>query len=610
MPRFSLDDAVKLAASLEKVGDFAKAREIYTKLLQATPGHSQTQAALDAVDEKQRRFAALSEPPRDTLGELSALLARKDLRRLRAHCEMLVRQFPTDYNLWILFGSACRFLRDMKAAADAYRTAARLRPYSGTAFEYLGDALGGQVDVEGALEAYSRALALEPDNAKVRNQTLCLRGHLGDWSALDELEESRAEDEAAWMGIEPFKMLALKDDLDDHARRTRAFAKRQAAPPILPPQNWSVSGADRIRIGYYSADFGNHPVMHLMSGVFREHDRSRFEVFAFSLGSDSDYDLRNQLKQDVEHFVDLRGQTTPAIVQRARAERIDIAIDLMGYTINAPTESFAARLAPVQINFLGYPGTMGAEFMDYIIGDRVLIPEADQSAYAEDVLYLPNSYMPADNRRTIGAPTRRSDHGLPDDAFVFCCFNQVYKFGPREFDIWMRLLKQVEGSVLWMKQPRPQAVENLRREAQARGVDPERLLFCGRLDHAEHIERHRHADLFLDTFNFNAHTTANEALWAGLPVVTRAGRQFSARVAASLLSAAGLPELITDTDEAYESLILDLATHPERLTAIRQKLQTNRDTCALFDTQRYTRDLEKALRGAHEHRLRATLSGR
>ena len=285
-----------------------------------------------------------------------------------------------------------------------------------------------------------------------------------------------------------------------------------------------------------------------------------------------------------------------AIADLARGHELDIAIDLKGYTRQSRPGLFALRLAPVQIAYLGYPGTMGADFIDYLIADPVVIPDGEKRFYTEKLLFLPNSYQPNDNRREIAqAGSSRADFGLPGDGFVFCCFNQNYKITPREFDIWMRLLGRVDGSVLWLLRSNEWAEANLRREARARGIDPDRLVFAGKLPHGEHLARHAHADLFLDTFNVNAHTTASDALWAGLPIVTRAGRQFAARVAASLLAAVGLPELIAGTDEAYEALALDLATDPDRLAAIRAKLAANRLSQPLFDTVGYTRDFEAAL---------------
>lgn len=289
------------------------------------------------------------------------------------------------------------------------------------------------------------------------------------------------------------------------------------------------------------------------------------------------------------------------MAQLARDEGIDIAVDRGGYTRNARTGIFARRAAPIQVNFLAYPGTMGAPFIDYIVADKTLIPEASRKFYSEKVIYLPHCYQPNDDTRPIAerCPSR-AEAGLPETGFVFCCFNNSFKISPAEFDIWMRLLLRVEGSVLWLFRANPSANRNLAREARKRGVDPDRLVFADRLPPAEHLARHRLADLFLDTFNYNAHTTASDALWTGLPLVTKRGKGFAARVAASLLTATGLPELITTTDAAYEALALALASDPEKLQAVKAKLRASRATAPLFDSALFTRHLEQAYRRIHD----------
>jgi predicted O-linked N-acetylglucosamine transferase (SPINDLY family) len=311
--------------------------------------------------------------------------------------------------------------------------------------------------------------------------------------------------------------------------------------------------------------------------------------------------MRQRLAKTFDCFIDAQDMSDKDISLRARQDKIDIAIDLNGYTQNARTGIFAYRAAPIQINFLGYPGTLGAEFMDYIVADRFLIPGENQKHFNEKPLYLPNTYMPTDDSRELSQkPMNRSDMGLPDDAFVFCCFNNNYKISPAEFDIWMRLLTKVENSVLWLRQSNQFSHINIKNEAQKRKVDPSRIVFADKLPMDEHLARHRLADLFVDTFAFNAHTTATEALWAGLPVVTKIGLGFAARVAGSLLNAVGLPELVTETERDYEALILELATNPTKLTRIKNKLATNRLTQPLFNTELYTKHLESGYLQAYE----------
>lgn len=425
-----------------------------------------------------------------------------------------------------------------------------------------------------------------------------------DWSAHDEF--AAAADRLGLTGdaVTPFSMLAFEDNPERQAQRSRHYAQTSFPHDPLPLPAKPERQPRRLRIGYFTANFREHAMAHLMAGMLREHDRTRFEIIAYSYGAARGEEMREKVMESVDRFIDIHTMTDRAVVDLVRRDEIDIAIDLQGYTQRSRSRLFAWRLAPVQINFLGFPGTMGADFIDYIIADRIVIPEAAEQFYSEKPVCLPHSYFPTDNQQRIdGANTERRDFGLPDDGFVFCCFNQNYKIGPREFDIWMRLLGKVDGSVLWLLRSNRWVEANLRREASARGIDPARLIFAEKLPNAEHLARHRHADLFVDTFNVNAHTTATDALWTGLPVVTKAGRQFAARVAASLLSAVGLPELITETEEEYEALVLELATAPERFAAVRSKLATNRLTEPLFDTARYTRDFEAALEGTYRQRL-------
>jgi predicted O-linked N-acetylglucosamine transferase (SPINDLY family) len=290
------------------------------------------------------------------------------------------------------------------------------------------------------------------------------------------------------------------------------------------------------------------------------------------------------------------------IFELASSDNLDIAIDLKGYTKDMRLSPFANGLAPVQISYLGYPGTLGTDFIDYIIADPILIPEGKRQYYSEQIIYLPNTYQPTDNTRAIsGKVITRENMGLPSDGFVFCCFNNNYKISPKEFDIWMCLLNKVEGSVLWLLKSNKWAECYLKKEAKARGISGDRLIFAEKLVNSEHLARHSLADLFLDTFNVNAHTTATDALWAGLPVVTKVGLGFAARVAGSLLNAVGLPELITETEKDYEALILELATNPKKLSEVKEKLANNRLTQPLFNTELYTKHLENGYQQAYQN---------
>jgi predicted O-linked N-acetylglucosamine transferase (SPINDLY family) len=365
-------------------------------------------------------------------------------------------------------------------------------------------------------------------------------------------------------------------------------------PPVARPLwNGEVYDHDRIRIGYFSADFHDHPTAHLMSELFELHDRNAFDVTAFSFGPPSNDPMRQRLEKAFEHFVDVRTHSDYEIAALARSMEIDIAIDLKGFTQNARLGIFAHRFAPVQVNYLGYPGTMGASYIDYLIADPILIPEEDRQYYAEAIAWMPNSYQVNDSKRAIAETAfTRQQLGLPESGFVFCCFNNNYKILPDVFDCWMRLLHLIEGSVLWLLEGNPQSTDNLRLHGKSRGIDEHRLVFAPRMDQTEHLARQANADLFLDTLPCNAHTTASDALWAGLPLITCVGNTFAGRVAASLLHAVNLPELITYSIADYEALALTLARDKLRLSAIRDTLLRNRTTTSLFNTRQYAMDLE------------------
>jgi predicted O-linked N-acetylglucosamine transferase (SPINDLY family) len=351
----------------------------------------------------------------------------------------------------------------------------------------------------------------------------------------------------------------------------------------------------KLRIGYFSADFHDHACMHLLAGVFEQHDRLRFELTMLSYGPDSNDAMRKRLRSACTDFVDVRRLPDIEIARLARKRKIDIAVDLNGYSRDGRSGIFALRAAPVQVSFVGYPGTMGAGYIDYLVADRIVIPEHTQLHYREKIVRLPNSYQPNDKSRRISdRECSREEYGLPPSAFVYCCFNNSYKITPTVFESWMRILRRVDSGVLWLLEDNPIAKNNLQREAVRHGVDGGRLIFTPRTELSGHLARHRVADLFLDTLPYNAHTTASDALWSGLPVLTLAGEAFASRVGASLLQSVGLPELIASTPLEYETAAVELAMDSPRLRGIKQKLAHNRLAAPLFDAVSFTRGLESA----------------
>jgi predicted O-linked N-acetylglucosamine transferase (SPINDLY family) len=361
-------------------------------------------------------------------------------------------------------------------------------------------------------------------------------------------------------------------------------------PPILTP---AKSASQKIRVGYFSADLHSHATALLLAGVLESHDREKFEWIAFSFGPDDPSPLSQRVRSAFDRFVDVRTYGDRMVAMLAREMGIDIAIDLKGFTQDSRAGIFAERAAPIQVNYLGYPGSMGAPYMDYLIADETVIPPSSQIHYTEKVVYLPGCYQPNDSQRTISPhASTRQELGLPTEGFVFCCFNNNYKITPTTFDVWMRILQQVPGSVLWLLKDTPDAALNLQREAAHRGVDAQRLVFAERMPNAEHLARHRMADLFLDTWPYNAHTTASDALWAGLPLLTLQGNTFPGRVASSLLRNLQLPELITEEVQAYEAMAIRLATTPDLLSVLRSRLNAVKHDSTPFKPAQHAKELE------------------
>jgi predicted O-linked N-acetylglucosamine transferase (SPINDLY family) len=393
----------------------------------------------------------------------------------------------------------------------------------------------------------------------------------------------------------PYAIVAIPSSPAEQLQCAKRYVQDQPAHP--PLWQGEAYAHDRFRVAYLSADFNEHPTAYLTAGLFEQHDRSRFEITALSFGQNDNSPARRRLEAAFEHFIDVGGNSDQEIAELMRRSEIDIAVDLMGFTQDHRLGVLARRAAPIQVNYLGYPGTTGAPYMDYILADATVIPEDHDAFYAERVVRIPGTYQINDNRRAIGQRTpTRGECGLPQNAFVFCCFNNPQKITPEIFDIWMRLLQATEGSVLWLITGIAKAAANLRLEAEKRGVAPERLIFAPKASVADHLARHRLADLCLDTLPYNAHTTASDALWAGLPVLTCLGETFAGRVAASLLKAIGLDALITRTLGEYEALALRLARDPAYLVTLKDRLIRNRDGSLLFDTQRATRHIETAYR--------------
>jgi len=503
---------------------------------------------------------------------------------------------------WLGRGNVFFDLKRYDEAFAAYDKALALKPDLAEAWLGRGNVFSHLKRYDEAFVAYDKAFAIKPDLVGVEGARLRSKMDSCNWdnfaSDCNHLIGSVKSNKTNTL---PFVLLEINSSVEDQFNCAELWVQKNYPPAIKPFWAGELYKHDKIRIGYVSADFRQHPVAYLMAGVFECHNKSRFDVVAISIGPKDNSELRQRLERSFDKFIDASALSVDEIATKIKNAEIDILIDLNGFTQNARTEVFARRPAPIQVNYLGYLGTMGAEYIDYIVADRTVIPETQKHLYMEKIIYLPNSFQPTDRQRHISDKIfMRADCGLPQEGFVFCNFNAHYKITPDVFDIWMRILMRVNGSVLWLVAGNPTTESNLKKEALVRGVNAERLIFAPPVPLPEHQARLRLADLFLDTLPYNAGATASDTLWAGIPLLTCIGDTFVGRMAASVLEAISLPELITTTPEAYERMAVDLATHPEKLAAIRHKLAENRLTTPLFNTRLFTKHIEAAYIAMHE----------
>lgn len=489
-------------------------------------------------------------------------------------------------------------LNDLQRTAEAlasWERAIAVNPRYADAYSSYADLLLQVGRHTEAVAALKQALTVQPDLAFGKGYLLHTMMRCCDWDGLSDLGASIDTDVAAGRAAaEPFGYQAYATSEALLKRCAEMFTADRYSDAGCPATVVQPHG-DKIRVGYLCGEFRNQATSMLMAGVYEHHDKSRFETYALDNGWDDGSALRRRVLATFDGVIDISKQSDPEAMAAIAARKIDILVNLNGFFGNARPRLFARRAAPIQVNYLGFPGTLGAAYMDYLIADRIVIPESSRAHYTEKIVYLPRSYQANDDRRVVAdAAFTRSQLGLPEAGFVFYCFNNNYKITPQTFDGWMRILAAVPGSVLWLLADNPTAVENLQRTAVARGVDPRRLIFAGRMNIDQHLARQRCADLFLDTLPYNAHTTAADALWAGLPLLTCRGRTFPGRVAASLLEALEVPELIAETQADFEARAIHLATHPADLTVLRNRIAASRGGAALFDTAEYTRGLEAA----------------
>lgn len=544
--------------------------------------------------------ALVATDPQDEKAYFNLALAQLDLKDFENALVTLTKSLaikPDYLDALVAHGLTLYELNRYSEALKSFDQAIKLSPLFGDARLNRGHLRRLMNDFLGAIEDYDLVIREGLPYKYVLGDLLYCKMQICEWNGLEEIYKKietgiRNGEKVAT----PFALLSYGRSAAVQKRCAEIYCQSEFPPrtDIDPPE--VPKAKDKIRIGYFSADFHDHATMHLMAGLFESHDRDQFEIYAFSFGPIKKDTMRARAEAAFDYFVEASELSDKAIALLARHLEIDIAIDLKGFTTHSRAGIFSYRAAPIQINFLGYPGTMGANFIDYIVADQTVIPDSFDQFYSEKIIRLPMCYQVNDSKRPkLDIPVKRSEVGLPDDAFVFCCFNNNFKITKDIFDIWCRLLTQVEGSVLWLLADNDAAKENLLKEAVSRGIEPGRLVFAQRVRPEIHLARHAVADLFLDCFPCSAHTTASDALFAGLPVLTVAGETFASRVAASLLTAVGLKDLIADTLDSYAEKARQLATNPQLTSTIRDFLGTQIKLTSLYDTDNFARTFENVL---------------
>jgi protein O-GlcNAc transferase len=590
-----------------RAGRLDQAEKLYRQVLRADAASFSALHMLGFLKAQQGKYddaiALLNKAVRKNPVEPAALAhyahalmaAQRFSEALAAYDRLLVLQpghFEAHYNRGVIL-SQQRAYEDALTALDRAMT---LQPNVAAVHFNRGVVLAELARHREALESYDRVLALDPQYGPALTNRAMVALNLCDWDRIAQLAA-----EQAMMLAPPLTVLGLSSDKALQLACAAATTRGLVPEPVPPLWTGERYAHDRIRLAYVSADFREHAVAFQLAPLIERHDRARFQVIGISTGFSDDSAIRARLVKGFDRFHDFAGLNSDEIARRLREMEIDIAVDLGGHTGLSRLQIFSHRPVPVQVTWLGYPGTTGAAFIDYLIADAVVAPPQDQPFYSEKLIQLPDTYFPTDPARPIGITPARADEGLPElpsgsvgNGFVFCSFNNCWKISQPVFDVWMRLLAQVPGSVLWLKQPAADTRANLEKEAAARGIAPARLVFAGDTALDVHLARHRLADLFLDTLPYNAHATAADALWAGLPVLTCKGEAFAGRVAASLLNCVGLPELVTESLDDYEALALALARDPGRLRGLKEKLAQNLPTVPLFDADRFRQGIEAA----------------
>jgi predicted O-linked N-acetylglucosamine transferase (SPINDLY family) len=599
--------AFQQAAALHQAGRLAEAEHIYDQILKFQPKHFESRFLLGVIHSQRgnypdaiRQFdVALRLNPNNASVHNSRGVALGKLKRVTEALASFDRAIALQPNNAESHSNRANALRELDRAEEALASSNRaitLKPDHAEALNNRANVLLRLKRYAEAIADLERVLSINPDFPYAKGMLLHTKMQLCDWRSFDtEIEAVKADVRDGKPATTPFALLAESGAARDQLRCAQAWVWEKCPPAPAPIYKGDKYRHDRIRVAYVSADFGEHPTSYLLAGLIEEHDRARFKILGVSLGSGTASAMRSRITGAFDQFIDAGRKDDREVANLLRQLEVDIAVDLMGFTHESRPGIFALRPAPVHVNYLGFPATMGAEYIDYLVADRFVIPAEHQAHYSENIAYMPDCFQANDSKRSMGEqPRTRADAGLPASGFVFCAFSNSYKITPAMFDVWMRLLRQVDGSVLWLLGGSGAVEANLRREAHVRGIAPDRLIFAARLGYADYLRRYQLADLFLDTTPFNAGATASDALWAGLPLITCAGEAFAGRMAGSLLHAVGLPQLVAASLQDYERITLRLATDRAAIEALKAKLAQNRARCALFDTARFRRHVESA----------------
>jgi len=585
---------------------WSKAIKINPNYIEAYNGRGNAFIKLDNLDEAIINFnQAIKINPNyfeayNNLG--NAFINLEKLNQAMASYDKAIKIKP-DY-AHAYHGRAYTLMKSLKLeeAVNNWNKAIKINPNFVDAYSERGHALVALNRLDEALESYNNAYTLNPDYKFLLGNLVHTKFKLCSWKSVAEnLEELKNKILKAEKSSPPFPILAFFDLPQLQKISAEIWIKENFSKKSFIEKIPKKEPEKKIRIGYYSADYYEHATSYLIAELIELHDKSKFEIFGFSFGPDKDDKMRKRISKAFDQFIDVNLKSDKEVAQLSRGLKIDIAVDLKGFTQFSRFGIFVERCAPIQVNYLGHPGTLGADCIDYIIADKVLIPQKNQKDYSEKIIYLPHCYQVNDSNKKISDKVfTRRELELPKDGFIFCCFNKNYKITPNVFDCWMKILKSVKGSVLWLFENNPITIKNLQQEANKRDVESNRLIFAKAMVLDKHLARHKVADLFLDTFPYTAHTTCSDALWAGLPVLTCAGESFASRVSASLLNAIGLSELVTNTNKGYEDMAIELANNPIRLKKIKNELEKNKLEKPLFNTKLFTKHIESAYTEMHK----------